>query len=164
MTGHTVRTQLASGVWSSTPASRMNALGEVATLSRTGCSRLHVYMHAYIYIHILYNSVRFRRKSMRLATKRKIDNIGNSTLTIRTFLFSPLLSAPPPACTAKFCVFFFYRTTGRPVRIRPPDGTHPRDPRGYCASLLRLHTGFPMSAHLSRIRLFQRHLRRWVRF
>jgi hypothetical protein len=28
----------------------------------------------------------------------------------------------------------------------------------------RPHTGFPMSAHLSRLRLFQRHLRSWFRF
>jgi hypothetical protein len=32
--------------------------------------------------------------------------IGNNTLTIRTFLFSPPLSAPPPACKASVCVFF----------------------------------------------------------
>ena len=42
--------------------------------------------------------------------------IGNSTLTISTFLvFSPpLSSAPLPACTvtSSFCVFFFYRPTG----------------------------------------------------
>jgi hypothetical protein len=42
--------------------------------------------------------------------------IGNSTLTIRTFLFSPPLLAPAHACTANFCVFFFYRPTGRPKR------------------------------------------------
>jgi hypothetical protein len=39
--------------------------------------------------------------------------IGNNTLTIRKFLFSLPLSAPAPACTANFCVFFFYRPTGR---------------------------------------------------
>ena len=39
--------------------------------------------------------------------------IGNNTLTIRTFLFSPRSLVPQPACTASFCVFFFYRPTGR---------------------------------------------------
>jgi hypothetical protein len=33
--------------------------------------------------------------------------MGHNSLTIRTFLFSPPLSAPPPACTANFCVFSF---------------------------------------------------------
>jgi hypothetical protein len=42
--------------------------------------------------------------------------IGNNTLTIRTFLFSSPLSAQAHACTASFCVFFFYRPTGRPRR------------------------------------------------
>jgi hypothetical protein len=28
------------------------------------------------------------------------------------FFFSPPFSAPPPACTENFCVFFFYRPTG----------------------------------------------------
>jgi hypothetical protein len=35
-----------------------------------------------------------------------IITTGHSTLTIRTFLFSPPLSAPPPACTVNFCDFF----------------------------------------------------------
>jgi hypothetical protein len=39
--------------------------------------------------------------------------ISNNTLTIRTFLFSPRSLVPPPACMASFCVFFFYRPTGR---------------------------------------------------
>jgi hypothetical protein len=42
--------------------------------------------------------------------------IGNNTLTIATFLFSRPLLAPPHACTANFCVFCFYRPTGRPRR------------------------------------------------
>jgi hypothetical protein len=42
--------------------------------------------------------------------------LGNSPLTVRTFLFSPPLSAPPPACPANFCVFFVYRPTGRSRR------------------------------------------------
>jgi len=46
--------------------------------------------------------------------------IGISTLAIRTFLFSPPLSASPPACTANFFVFFFYRPTGRPRRTLLP--------------------------------------------
>ena len=39
--------------------------------------------------------------------------IGNNAMTIRTFLFSPRSLVPQPACTASFCVFFFYRPTGR---------------------------------------------------
>ena len=51
-----------------------------------------------------------RTSSLRLQSKA----IGNNTLTIRTFLFSPQMSQPPPACTASFCDFFFCRPTGRP--------------------------------------------------
>jgi hypothetical protein len=50
--------------------------------------------------------------------------IGNNTLTIRTFLFSPPLSAQAHACTASFCVFFFYRPTGRPRRTSLPLECH----------------------------------------
>jgi hypothetical protein len=41
--------------------------------------------------------------------------IGNTILTSRTFLFSPRCQhcAQAHACTASFCVFFFYRPTGR---------------------------------------------------
>jgi len=45
---------------------------------------------------------------LRVAAQRS-PPIGNSTLTIRTFLFSPRSLAHPPACPASFCVFFFYR-------------------------------------------------------
>jgi hypothetical protein len=72
--------------------------------SRTGCSRI-------------------RRTSMRLClllrSARSII-IGNNRLTIRTFLFSPPLSAPPPAGTANFCVFFFHRPTGNQRRTSLP--------------------------------------------
>jgi hypothetical protein len=53
-----------------------------------------------------------RRTSMRLCVflrRARSIIIGNSTLKIRTFLCSPPLSAPPPACTAIFFVLFFYR-------------------------------------------------------
>ena len=50
--------------------------------------------------------------------------IRNSTLTIRTLLFSPPLSAPAHACTANFCVSFFYRPTGRPRRTSLPLACH----------------------------------------
>jgi hypothetical protein len=50
---------------------------------------------------------------LRIAAQRRSPPIGNNTLTIRTFLFSPLQSPPAAACTASFCVFFFYRPTGR---------------------------------------------------
>ena len=54
---------------------------------------------------------------MRVAAERKLNSyrqLNSYTLTIRTFLFSPPLSAQAHACTASFCVFFFYRPTGRP--------------------------------------------------
>jgi hypothetical protein len=48
----------------------------------------------------------------------------------------------------------FSRCICRCSRVRPPPPTHTPPP----------HTGFPMSAHLSRLRLFQKHLRSlfWV--
>jgi hypothetical protein len=49
-----------------------------------------------------------------LLRSAKLTATDNNTLTIRTFLFSPRLSAQAHACTASFCVFFFYRPTGRP--------------------------------------------------
>ena len=55
--------------------------------------------------------------------------IGNHTLTIRTFLFSPPSQAHPPACTASFCVCFFYRPAGRPRRTSLPR-VHPPGPCG----------------------------------
>ncbi len=87
---------MAAGAWSSTSASRMTASGAVATRNKTGCSRIW-------------------RTSMRLCVLLRSARsiiIGNSTLTIRTFLFSPRLSAPPPACTANFGVLFFAGPTG----------------------------------------------------
>ena len=55
----------------------------------------------------------------------KLTPIGNNTLTIRNahiriFPFSPPLCPHPPACTASFCVFFFYRPTARPRRTSMP--------------------------------------------
>ncbi len=50
---------------------------------------------------------------LRIAARRRLLTISNNTLTIRIFLLSPRLLVPPPACMASFCVFFFYRPTGR---------------------------------------------------
>jgi hypothetical protein len=44
-----------------------------------------------------------------LLRSAKLTATDNKTLTIRTFLFSPPLSAQAHACTASFCVCFFYR-------------------------------------------------------
>ena len=41
---------------------------------------------------------------------------GNNTLTIRASSFSLLYVTRHSVCTADFCVFFFYRPTGRPRR------------------------------------------------
>jgi hypothetical protein len=61
---------------------------------------------------------------LRLADQAKLTAIGNNTLTIRKFLFSPPLSAQAHACTATFCVFFFCRPTGRPRRTSLPLECH----------------------------------------
>jgi hypothetical protein len=85
-----------------------HASGAVSTRNKTGYSRIH-------------------RTSMCLCVLLRSARsifIGNSKLTIKTFLFSPPLSAPPPACTANFCVFFFYRPTGRPRRTSMPLECH----------------------------------------
>jgi hypothetical protein len=78
--------------------------GAVATCSRTVCCRIP-------------------RTSMRLCVLLRsatLTAIGNNTLTIRTFL----LSAQARACMASFCVFFFYRPTGRPRRTSLPLECH----------------------------------------
>jgi len=67
-------------------------LGQAATCSKTVCSHTH-------------------RTSM-----ARCLLMGNNTLTIRTFLFSQQLLVLAAACTASFCVLFFYRPTGRPRR------------------------------------------------
>jgi len=86
-------TRLAAGAWSSTSASPMTVMGVAATPCRMGHSR---------------------RTSTRLCillrSARSIA-IGNHTLTIRTFLFSPPFSALAPACTAIFVSSF---STGPP--------------------------------------------------
>ena len=46
--------------------------------------------------------------------RAKLTATENNTLTIRTFLFSPPLSAQAHACTAIFCVFFSSFSTGPP--------------------------------------------------
>ena len=104
--GHTVHTQ--HGVTASagchilnylrdqagelTSALPTTGLGQAATCSKTVCSHTH-------------------RTSM-----ARCLLMGNNTLTIRTFLFSQQLLVLAAACTASFCVLFFYRPTGRPRR------------------------------------------------
>jgi hypothetical protein len=61
---------------------------------------------------------------LRVAAQRRSMPMGNNTLTIRTFLFFPRLLAPAAACTASFCVFFFYRPTWRPRRTSLPLECH----------------------------------------
>jgi hypothetical protein len=65
------------------------------------------------------------RTSMRLCVllrSAKSTTMGKNALTIRTFLFSPPLSAQAHACTVS--VFFFYRPTGRPRRTSLPLECH----------------------------------------
>ena len=48
---------------------------------------------------------------LRLAAQRKINSYSQQCADNQNFFSSPS-SAPPPACTANFGVFFFYRPTG----------------------------------------------------
>ena len=48
---------------------------------------------------------------LRLAAQRKINSYSQQCADNQNFFSSPF-SAPPPACTANFGVFFFYRPTG----------------------------------------------------
>jgi len=57
---------------------------------------------------------------LRLAALRKINSYKQQYAD----LFSPPLSAQAHACTASFCVFFFYRPTGRPRRTSLPLECH----------------------------------------
>ena len=75
-----------------------------------------------------------------LLRSAKLTPIGNNTLTIRTFLFSPPLSAQAHACTASFGVFFFYRSTGRPRRTSLPLECHRKATRTRFVSSARHST------------------------
>ena len=44
---------------------------------------------------------------LHIAAQRKINSYKNNTLTIRTFIFSPPLSPPAPACAANFLRLLF---------------------------------------------------------
>ena len=63
------------------------------------------------------------RRCVLLRSERLLP-ISNNTPTIRTFLFSPRSLVPLPACMASFCVFFFYRPTGRPRHTSLPLECH----------------------------------------
>ena len=98
-----------AGAWSltSVSASPMTGLGQAATCSRTGSHPQDIDAPLRIAA-----QQGHRRASAYCCTARS-PPIGNNTLTIRTFLFSPRSLVHPPACTASCCVFFFYRPTGR---------------------------------------------------
>jgi hypothetical protein len=83
-------------------------LGQAATCSRTGPPRIPRTLTGRC---VLLRSV-------------KPTPVSKHTLTIRTFLFSPLSLAHPTACTASFWDFFFYRPTGRPKRTSLPVECH----------------------------------------
>jgi hypothetical protein len=93
-----------AGAWSSTCPSHTTVKAPEATCSRTVCYRIP-------------------RTSMRLCVllrSAKLTAIGNN----QDISFSPPLCPHPPACTASFCVFFFYRPTGRPRRTSLPLKCH----------------------------------------
>jgi len=126
--GHTVRTQ--HGVTASAGQRRGNV--EIRSYLRDAAGRRSLVFDLSM-THDRFGSSRhvqqkngIKRNSMRLCRMRRAEltSIGNNTLTIRTFLFSTPLSAQAHACTASFCVFFFYKPTGRPRRTSLPLECH----------------------------------------
>ena len=95
--GTTFGIQLDHEAWSLTSALPTTGLGQAATCCKMATSHTPRTLTARC---LLLHSVRS-------------TPMGNNSLTIRTFLFSPQSLVPPPACMASFCVFFFYRHTGR---------------------------------------------------
>jgi len=62
---------------------------------------------------------------LRLAAQRKINGYRQQYADNQNISFlSPPLSAQAHACSASFCVFFFYRPTGRPTRTSLPLACH----------------------------------------
>ena len=61
---------------------------------------------------------------LRLAAQRKINTYRQHHADNPNISFSPPLSAQAHACTASFCVSFFYRPTGRPKRTSLPLECH----------------------------------------
>jgi hypothetical protein len=60
-----------------------------------------------------------------LAAQRKINDYRQQYADNENISFLPAIVCPhPPACTASFCVFFFYRPTGRPRRTSLPLECH----------------------------------------
>jgi hypothetical protein len=53
----------------------------------------------------------------RLAAQRKIKSYRQQYANNHNISFSRPFLAPPHACTANFCVFFFYRPSGRPAHF-----------------------------------------------
>ncbi len=50
---------------------------------------------------------------LRIAAQRKIAAYQQQYADNQNISFLPAIVVPPPACMASFCVFFFYRPTGR---------------------------------------------------
>ena len=61
---------------------------------------------------------------LRVAAQRKINSYRQQYADKQNISFSLPLSAQAHACTASFCVFFFYRPTGRPRRTSLPLECH----------------------------------------
>ena len=61
---------------------------------------------------------------LRLAAQRKIHSYGQRYADNQNISFLPTIVSTPSACTANFCVFFFYRPTGRPRRTSLPLECH----------------------------------------
>jgi hypothetical protein len=62
---------------------------------------------------------------LRLAAQRKVNSYRQQYADNQNISFLPaIMSHQPPACTASFCVFFFYRPTARPRRTSLPLDCH----------------------------------------
>ena len=61
---------------------------------------------------------------LRLASQRKINRCRQQYADHQNSSFLPAILAPPHAYTANFCVFFFYKPTGRPRRTSMPLAFH----------------------------------------
>jgi hypothetical protein len=61
---------------------------------------------------------------LRLAAQRKINSYRQQYANNQNISFLPAIVSKAHACTASFCVFFFYRPTGRPRRTSIPLECH----------------------------------------
>jgi hypothetical protein len=61
---------------------------------------------------------------LRIASQRKINSYRQQYADSQNISLLPAIVAPPHAYTANFCIFFFYRATGRSRRNSLPQECH----------------------------------------